>query len=200
MKGLKVSDIVAVLIQIPEKLLKAVIEVTMDHSDVMNAVVREVFTDARITIDCFHTVQIVGDAIEEIRMQSKREAMKEEKKEKTEFKKRLQRNAKKCQKYAEKHPKAYKGKKRGRKPVRANARYIIPTTLSNGDTPIDLLRKCRNMLLQCGEKWTDAQKEKANVLFGKYPKIKEAYCLPCSLRSILRDTTLSKKTAKPKLH
>lgn len=200
MKGLKVSDIVAVLMQIPEKLLKAVIEVTMDHSDVMNAVVREVFTDARITIDSFHTVQIVGDAIEEIRMQSKREAVKEEKKEKTEFKKRLQRNAKKCQKYAEKHPKAYKGKKRGRKPVRANARYIIPTTLSNGDTPIDLLRKCRNMLLQCGEKWTDAQKERANVLFGKYPKIKEAYCLLCSLRSILRDTTLSKETAKPKLH
>ena len=64
---------------------------------------------------------------------------------------------------AEKHPKTYKGKKRGRKPVRANARYI-PTTLSNGDTPIDLLRKCRNMLLQSGEKWTDAQKERANVL------------------------------------
>ena len=59
------------------------------------------------------------------------------------------RNAKKRQKYAEKHPKTYKGKKRGRKPVRANARYI-PTTLSNGDTPIDLLRKCRNMLLQSG--------------------------------------------------
>ena len=79
------------------------------------------------------------------------------------------RNAKKRQKYAEKHPKTYKGKKRGRKPVRANARYV-PTTLSNGDTPIDLLRKCRNMLLQSGEKWTDAQKERANVLFGKYPK------------------------------
>ena len=34
------------------------------------------------------------------------------------------RNAKKRQKYAEKQPKTYKGKKRGRKPVRANARYI----------------------------------------------------------------------------
>ena len=55
-KGLKVSDIVAVLMQIPEELRKAVIEVTMDHSDVMNAVVREAFPDARITIDCFHTV------------------------------------------------------------------------------------------------------------------------------------------------
>lgn len=79
------------------------------------------------------------------------------------------RNAKKRQKYAEKHPKTYKGKKRGRKPVRANARYI-PTTLSNGDTPIDLLRKCRNMLLQSGEKWADAQKERANVLFGSIQK------------------------------
>lgn len=181
--------------QIPEELRKAVIEVTMDHSDIMNAVVREVFPDARIT----HTVQVVGDAIEEIRMQSKREAVKEEKKEKTEFRKRLLRNAKKRQKFAEKHPKTYKGKKRGRKPVRVNARYI-PTTLSNGDTPIDLLRKCRNMLLQSGEKWTDAQKERANVLFGKYPKIKEAYSLLCSLRSILRGTTLNKETAKSKQH
>lgn len=34
----------------------------------------------------------------------------------------------------------------------------------------------------------------------KYPKIKEAYSLLCSLRSILRDTTLNKETAKPKLH
>ena len=56
------------------------------------------------------------------------------------------------------------------------------------------------MLLQSGEKWTDAQKERANVLFGKYPKIKEAYSLLCSLRSILRDTTLNKETAKSKLH
>ena len=55
------------------------------------------------------------------------------------------------------------------------------------------------MLLQSGEKWTDAQKERANVLFGKYP-IKEAYSLLCSLRSILRDTTLNKETAKSKLH
>ena len=56
------------------------------------------------------------------------------------------------------------------------------------------------MLLQSGEKWTDAQKERANVLFWKYPKIKEAYSLLCSLRSILRDTTLNKETAKSKLH
>ena len=198
-KGLKVNDIVAVLMQIPEKQRNAVVEVTMDYSDIMNAVDRKVFPNARITIDCFHTMQIAGDAIEEIRMQSKREAVKEEKKEKAKFKKRLLRNAKKRQKYAEKHPKTYKGKKRGRKPVRANAKYV-PSTLSNGDTPIDLLRKCRNMLLQSWEKWTDSQKERANVLFGKYPKIKEAYCLLCSLRSIFRDRTLDVKTAKPKLH
>lgn len=108
-KGFKVSDIVAVLMQIPEELRKAVIEVAMDHSDVMNAVVREVFPDVRITIDCFHTVQIVGDAIEEIRMQSKRKAVKEEKKEKTEFKKRckeMPRSAKNMQRSIRRHTRA----------------------------------------------------------------------------------------------
>lgn len=96
------------------------------------------------------------------------------------------RNAKKRQKYAEKHPKTYKGKKRGRKPVRANARYI-PTTLSNGDTPIDLLRKCRNMLLQSGEKWTDAQKERANVLLF-FLLGKRSFSI---VYAVFRDKTLS---------
>ena len=88
------ADIVEILMKIPESLCMAVIEVTMDHSDVMHSVVEKVFPKARITIDCFHSVQIVGDAPEEIRMQCKREAVKEEKKEKAAFKKRLLRNAK----------------------------------------------------------------------------------------------------------
>lgn len=198
-KGLKVSEIVEILMQIPESLRLAVIEVTMDHSDIMHAVVSKVFPNARITIDCFHSVQIVGDAPEEIRMQCKREAVKEEKKEKAAFKKRLLRNDKQRKRYAEKHSKNYKGRKRGRKPMRANAKYV-PTTLSNGDTPIDLLRKCRNMLLQSGDKWTDNQKKRADVLFEKYPKIKEAYCLLCSFRSIFKNKTLTPATAKIELH
>ena len=198
-KGLKVADIVEILMKIPESLRLAVVEVTMDHSDVMHAVVSKVFPNARITIDCFHSVQIVGDAPEEIRMQCKREAVKEEKKEKTAFKKRLLGNAKQRKRYAEKHPRNYKGRKRGRKPMRANAKYI-PTTLSNGDTPIDLLRKCRNMLLQSGEKWTDKQKERATVLFEKYPKIKEAHSLLCSFRAIFKNKTLTPATAKIELH
>lgn len=96
--------------QIPESLRLAVIKVTMDHSDAMHAVVSKVFPNARITIDCFHSVQIVGDAPEEIRMQCKREAVKEEKKEKAAFKKRQLRNAKQRKRYAEKHPKNYKGR------------------------------------------------------------------------------------------
>ncbi len=198
-KGLKVANIVEVLMKIPEELRMAVVEVTMDHSDVMSAVTKAVFPNARITIDCFHSVQIVGDATEEIRLQCKREAVKEEKREKSAFKKRLLRNAKRRNKYAEKHPKTYKGKKRGRKPVHANAKYV-PTTLSNGDTPIDLLRKCRNMLLQSGDKWTDAQKKRSEVLFEKYPKIKEAYSLLCSFRAIFKDKALNPTTAKVKLH
>ena len=83
--------------------------------------------------------------------------------------------------------------------MRANAKYV-PTTLSNGDTPIDLLRKCRNTLLQSGEKWTDSQKERANVLFEKYPKIKEAHSLLCSFRAIFKNKNLTPSTAKVKLH
>ena len=56
------------------------------------------------------------------------------------------------------------------------------------------------MLLQSGEKWTNAQKTRAEVLFEKYPKIKEAHSLLCSFRAIFKNKTLNPATAKIELH
>ena len=98
-----------------------------------------------------------------------------------------------------KHPKKYKGKKRGRKPQRLNKRFR-PTMLANGETVIELLTRSKYLLSVSGEKWTDRQKTRAKILFGMFPKIKEAYTLICSLRSVFSNKSIDRGTAKVQLH
>ena len=56
--------------------------------------------------------------------------------------------------------------------------------LANGETVIELLTRSKYLLSVSGEKWTDRQKTRAKILFRMFPKIKEAYTLICSLRSV----------------
>ena len=175
-KGTKASDIINVLMQIPQEQREQVEEVTMDFSDSMFAVVTEAFPNAAIVIDCFHIIKRCIEAVEELRLKAKREAQKAQNKEKARFKKKLEQLVKSRKYYRKKHPKKYKGKKRGRKPQRLNKRFR-PTMLSNGETAIELLTRSKYLLSVSGEKWTDRQKTRAKILFKMFPKIKEAYTL-----------------------
>ena len=111
---------------------------------------------------------------------------------------KLERLAKNRKKYREKHPKKYRGKKRGRKPMRLNQRFV-PEKLSNGDTLIELLTRSKYLLSFSGDNWTDRQKRRAEVLFSKFPKIKEAYSLNCSLRCVFSDKSIDRDSAKTRL-
>ena len=51
-----------------------------------------------------------------------------------------------------------------------------------------------------GEKWTDRQKTRAKILFRMFPKIKDAYTLICSLRSVFSNKSIDRGTAKVQLH
>ena len=75
-KGTKASDIINVLMQIPQEQRELVEEVTMDFSDSMFAVVTEAFPNAAIVIDCFHIVKRCIEAVDELRLKAKREAQK----------------------------------------------------------------------------------------------------------------------------
>lgn len=72
--------------------------------------------------------------------------------------------------------------------------------LDNGETIIELLTRSKYLLSVSGEKWTDRQKTRAKILFEKFPKIKEAYTLICSLRSVFSNKSIDRVTAKVKLH
>ena len=171
----------------------------MDLSESMADIVMQAFPNATIVLDCFHIMRRCNDAIEEMRLRCKREAQAKVRKEKSEFKKRQKRNAAHRRWYRKTHPKKYKGKTRGRKPARKNEKFR-PTVLSTGDTLVELLTRCRCALTQTPDKWSERTKERMDLLFRLYPKIKESYDIVNKLRAIFRSTSLDRDAAREKLH
>lgn len=132
----------------------------------------------------------------------KRETVKDVNCQKAEFRKYLEGLAKKrrqyrewCRKQGKKRP---KGKRRGPKPKRLSMRFE-PAKLSNGETLVEALTRCRTQLAKSRDKWTEKEKQRAKILFEIYPKLKEAYDLVNDLRIIFRNKKLTKETAKEKL-
>lgn len=198
-RGTKSKDVIEVLMQIPEETRNQVKEVTMDFSDSMSTIVRAVFPNAVIVLDCFHIIKRSNDGMEEIRLQEKRKAVTERRKEEAAHKKRLKRNAAHRKWYRKTHPKQYKGKRRGPKPKRLNTKFK-PTILSNGDTKVELLTRSRYLLTQSREKWSMSQKERAKLLFELYPRIKEAYDLTDALRRVFKEKSYTPGVAGERLH
>lgn len=165
----------------------------------MADIVSQAFPNATIVLDCFHIMRRCNDAIEEMRLRSKREAQADVRKEKREFKLRQKRNAAHRRRYRKTHPKKYKGKARGRKPARKNEQFR-PRKLSTGDTVVELLTRTKYSLTQTPDKWSEKQKERMDLLFTMYPKIKQSYDVVNKLRAIFRSKTLTKETAREKLH
>ncbi len=76
--GTKASDVNRILAKIPIESRDTVREVTLDMSNAMDAIIRTSFQTAVIVTDRFHVQQLVSEAVQEIRMTARREALKEE--------------------------------------------------------------------------------------------------------------------------
>jgi len=66
--------------------------------------------------------------------------------------------------------------------------------LTNEDTPKQLLARSRFVLAKNEWEWTEAQKQRAELLFKRYPELKQAYEHVAKFRSIYRVT--DRETAK----
>ncbi len=73
--------------------------------------------------------------------------------------------------------------------AKRSGKKYIPTGLPNGDTKKDLLARSRYLLFKSAEKWTDAQNQRAAILFELYPKLRTAYSLSHALRMIFAKNT-----------
>lgn len=82
--------------------------------------------------------------------------------------------------------------------AKANDQTYSAEILSNGDTLKQLLARSRYLLFKHLSKWTETQKHRAELLFAKFPEIKDAYELSIKLTNIFRKVT-SKEIAFKKL-
>ena len=73
--GTKSEDVVAVLQRIDEKSRYAVKEVTLDLSDSMRKIVRTAFPKANRVIDRFHIQKLACDAVQELRIKHRWDAI-----------------------------------------------------------------------------------------------------------------------------
>jgi len=157
-EGTESANVIAVLDRIPEKARELVKEVTLDMAGSMNKIVKHCFPNASLVIDRFHVQKLAYDAIQEIRIAHRWDAINQETNDIE--------NAK------------------------LNKEKYIAPVFSNGDTRKQLLARSRYLLFKSGEKWTQKQKARAEILFTQYPDIKKAYSLTHSLRMIFSHTTV----------
>ena len=76
-KGVKSEEVIKALKLIPEELLESVEEVTLDLSDSMRKIVRTCFPRALRVIDRFHIQKLACDAVQEMRIRHRWDAIQE---------------------------------------------------------------------------------------------------------------------------
>ena len=73
------------------------------------------------------------------------------------------------------------------KQAKENKEKYYPQVLANGDTLKELLARSRYLLYTLEEDWTINQAKRANILFEKYPLLKEVYKLTLEFRAIYKN-------------
>lgn len=151
-EGTKSEKIIEVLNKIPKGQRNIVKEITLDMAGSMNKIAKSCFPKATLVIDRFHVQKLAYDAIQEIRIKHRWDAINRDTDAIQEAK-------------------------------LSNYVYVAPV-YENGDTEKQLLARSRYLLFKSAEKWTDKQKQRADILFREFPDIKKAYNLTHSLRMI----------------
>ena len=162
-----------VLKKIPEPLRMSVEEVTLDFSDSMLSIVEECFPEAMITLDRFHHQQFCLEALQEVRREYRREQMTRDANAREEHRLMMRQLIENDGPWIDAEG----------NPIRRNAKYY-PERLDNGETRAELLARSKGLLMMSPDKWTDTQKERAEILFREFPDIKKAFSLMHSLRMI----------------
>ncbi len=154
---MKVDVVTKFLKLIPKKQRDKVEEITLDMAYTMVNICKNVFPKANQVTDRFHVQKLAYEAVQNVRIKYRWEAI--------EIENTLYQQAKK------------------------DGNTYKPELCINGDTLKQLLARSRYLLFKHYSKWTEKQKERAEILFEKYPEIQEAYQLSLQLYNIYQNTT-----------
>lgn len=154
--GTKAEDVIEVLRKLPKNKRNKVEEVTLDLAANMGVIVKRSFPKAVLVSDRFHVQRLAADAVQEMRIKYRWEALDNEN-EAIEL-------------------------------AREKEEQYLPELLPNGDTLKQLLARSRYVLYKTPDDWTPSQKQRAELLFERYPDLQQAYQLAEDLRYIFNDT------------
>ena len=162
--GTKSEDVIAALKNIDQSIRETVTEITLDLSSSMRKIAHRAFPKAVQVTDRFHVQKLAMEALQEMRISFRWDAINEENKQMAENK---------------------AARKRGE-----DVDEYEPEVFENGDTRKQLLARSRYLLFKSRNKWTESQKKRAKILFDLYPDIENAYNLTDELRHIYSSTKI----------
>ncbi len=155
-KGTKSEQVIPMIQSMSKRKRNKVEEITLDLAGNMGLIAKKCFPYAVQVIDRFHVQQLASEALQEMRIQYRWQAIEAEN------------NALEQARY-------YKT-------------TYTPEVLENGDTLKQLLVRSRYLLYKWSGNWTSDQKERADILFYKYPILHKAYLLTQELSQIFSKT------------
>lgn len=154
--GTKAETVIEILRKIPLKTRKKVSEITLDMAGNMALIARRCFPSATQVTDRFHVQKLASEALQEIRIKYRWQAIDAE--------------------------------NEAIEQAKSTQAEYQPEVLSNGDTVKQLLARSRYVLYKKASDWTETQKQRAELLFERYPDLKKAYELTMALSHIFENT------------
>lgn len=156
-RGVATDVVSAVLKKIPLSKRLKVKTVTTDLSSAMMLTVRKTFPGASLINDRFHVQQLISEAVDQLRIHHRWEVLEAENKAIREH--RARRKAAKT------------------KEERELIGKWEPERMENGETLPQIMARSRHIVLKHKSNWNEQQRQRAKILFAKFPDLETAYNL-----------------------
>lgn len=167
-RTLKASDLSELLSKFNQQgfLVKSI---TRDLSNTYDWFSRQAFMNAEHIADKFHIIKHLLDSMQAVRIRYRQDLLRDRRLKFEAHKKKENNRRIMCKNNGQ----DYKKKKFNYKPKKA----------INGETWLEILARTRFILFKYPSDWTISQKERAEILFDKFPEIEKAYKLSISFRN-----------------
>ena len=156
-RGVATDVVSSVLKKIPLSKRLKVKTVTTDLSSAMMLTVRKTFPGASLINDRFHVQQLISEAVDQLRIRYRWEVLEAENKAIMEH--RARRKAAKT------------------KEERELIGQWEPERMDNGETLPQIMARSRHIVLKHESNWNEQQRQRAKILFAKFPDLETAYNL-----------------------
>ena len=163
-RGVATDVVSAVLKKMPLGRRLKVNTVTTDLSSAMILTVRKTFPRASLINDRFHVQQLVSEAVDQLRIRHRWEVLEAENKAIREHR-ALRKSAR-------------------TKEERELVGQWEPERMDNGETMPQIMARSRHIVLKHKSKWNEQQRQRAEILFAKFPDLETAYNLSLKLVDI----------------